>query len=114
MLPSIKQRVNDGHNHISPDRIINASTAALPEQTWFIKNAFHQMETSYSGLYEYFLRADNPNVFDNAKYPQYLKMDELYKFSPLEKEQFTVDSVFSGLFEKLLSVWRNLLKLFSD
>lgn len=29
------------HNHISADRIIDASTCMLPEQTWFLKNLKH-------------------------------------------------------------------------
>lgn len=31
------------HNHLSPDMEIDASTAYLPEQTWFIKGLYHGM-----------------------------------------------------------------------
>lgn len=34
---------NPAHNHLSPDMEIDASTAYLPEQTWFIKGLYHGM-----------------------------------------------------------------------
>ncbi|MCQ2463153.1 MAG: hypothetical protein MJ177_07090 [Clostridia bacterium] len=30
-----------GHNHISPDRTVDASCALFPDTTWFFKNQFH-------------------------------------------------------------------------
>jgi len=36
-----KQKVNDVHNHLSPDGKIDASTCLLPEQTWFIRSQIH-------------------------------------------------------------------------
>ena len=39
------QKVADGHDHISPDGIIDASTAFFPDNTWFIKYGGH----SFSG-----------------------------------------------------------------
>lgn len=30
-----------GHNHLSPDGVLDATTCALPENTWFFKNAAH-------------------------------------------------------------------------
>lgn len=35
------QKVKDGHNHLSWDSKVDASTAMFPEQTWFIKNMQH-------------------------------------------------------------------------
>lgn len=35
------QKIKDGHNHISWDYKIDASTCMFPEQTWFIKNMSH-------------------------------------------------------------------------
>ena len=36
-----KQKVDCGHNHLSPDGRIDASTCILPENTWFIKGMLH-------------------------------------------------------------------------
>ena len=35
------QKIKDGHNHLSWDYKIDASTCMFPEQTWFIKNMKH-------------------------------------------------------------------------
>ena len=35
------QKIKDGHNHVSWDYKIDASTCTFPEQTWFIKNMKH-------------------------------------------------------------------------
>ena len=35
------QKIKDGHNHVSWDYKIDASTCMFPEQTWFIKNMKH-------------------------------------------------------------------------
>lgn len=34
---------NEAHNHVSPDMEVDASTAYLPEQTWYIKGLYHGM-----------------------------------------------------------------------
>ena len=34
-------KANCGHNHLSPDNRIDASTCALPENTWFIEGQYH-------------------------------------------------------------------------
>ena len=36
------QKVADGHNHISPDGIVDASTCALPDHTFFLKGQDHE------------------------------------------------------------------------
>jgi pimeloyl-ACP methyl ester carboxylesterase len=36
------QKVDDGHDHISPDGIVDASTGALPEQTFYFKGQKHE------------------------------------------------------------------------
>jgi len=66
------QAVPCGHGHISPDRVIDASACALPEQTWFIKGYRHQYEYSGGGIYPWFLAFDGqPTVFSDAGYPQF-------------------------------------------
>ena len=66
------QAIDDGHNHISPDRVIDASTCVLPEQTWFVKGYQHQYEYDGAGLYPWFLAFDGqPSVWSDAGRPQF-------------------------------------------
>jgi len=41
--PLCTQCSDKTHNHVSPDMEIDASTAYLPEQTWYIKGLYHGM-----------------------------------------------------------------------
>jgi hypothetical protein len=67
------QAVADGHDHISGDRAIDASTCALPEQTWFVKGYQHQYEYSGAGIYPWFLGfSGQPTVWSDPAYPQFL------------------------------------------
>ena len=69
------QAVNDGHNHISPDFCIDASTCALPEQTWFIKDMLHS--TTHDGhdkLYELMFTSEEQFYVDTyEEYPQFMQ-----------------------------------------
>ena len=107
-----KQKTGDGHNHISPDRYIDASTCLLPEQTWFTYNLSHKWEISYSGWYEWWLAAENPTVFGSGEYPQFSEMLELGVFVPREaKLQSKVLSLLKAGGLGMLKVWRWVLQL---
>lgn len=72
------QAVNDGHNHISPDNMIDASTCLLPEKTWFVKGMLH---TWYSDDYENLIvwiltEGQQADVHSNPKFPQFLMNNE--------------------------------------
>ncbi len=74
------QKINDGHNHLSADNRIDASTCALPENTWFVKGMLHS--TTHSGhaeFYRWFFENDDKpeilNVHSNSAYPQFLLND---------------------------------------
>ncbi len=72
------QKVNDGHDHISPDNHIDASTCALPENTWFAKDMVHcTTHDGHGELYRWFFENDNNpeilNVHSNPDYPQFLQ-----------------------------------------
>ncbi len=91
------QAVNDGHNHISPDRQIDASTCFLPEKTWFIKGLFH---TYYNDDYEnfvYWLLKEGPevNIHSNPQYPQFIMNNADDTFSPMTEDnnQFNDDKI---------------------
>lgn len=39
---SYVQKNDDGHNHVSPDMMIDASTCAFPDITWFVRDLTHE------------------------------------------------------------------------
>ncbi len=69
------QAVDDGHNHLSEDGKIDASTCALPESTWFINDMLHS--TTHEGHDEFytwlFTSEEQQTVFSNEKYPQFMQ-----------------------------------------
>lgn len=67
-----------GHNHISPDGRIDASTCALPEQTWFVKDMMHcTTHEGHQALYRWFQENDDSiqTIYSNADFPQFLQND---------------------------------------
>ena len=67
-----------GHNHISPDNRIDASTCALPEQTWFVKDMMHcTTHDGHQALYRWFQENDDSiqTIYSNPDYPQFLQND---------------------------------------
>ena len=74
-----KQKVSCGHNHIDPERMIDASTCILPEQTWFQRDLHHTNFYSEDGTaFMLWLLESNKllNVRSNAKYPQFMAFDK--------------------------------------
>lgn len=69
------QKINDGHNHLSFDSQIDASTCMLPEYTWFIRDMGH-VDYPYGESTDFILwLAESEKyvtIFDNAKYPQFM------------------------------------------
>jgi len=72
------QAVADGHNHLSADGQIDASTCSYPEQTWFVRELFHMHDCAdYNRLITDILYAPQQmTVFDNPVYPQFMLYDE--------------------------------------
>lgn len=64
-------------SYISPDRIVDAGTCALPERTWFVKNQSHlKLQASVNDTIELCIQiASNPSITDarvnNGGYPQF-------------------------------------------
>ncbi len=69
------QKLDDGHNHISPDFAIDASTCALPEQTWFIKDMLHcTTHDGHDALYRLMLTSEEQFYVDTyEQYPQFMQ-----------------------------------------
>ena len=73
-----RQKVSDGHNHIDPERMIDASTCILPEQTWFQRDLHHTNFYSEDGTdFMLWLLESGKllNVRSDARYPQFMAYD---------------------------------------
>lgn len=68
------QQVNDGHNHISCDGQIDASTCTYPEYTWFVKDMVHTWYTrGYTKmLFDLIYSDEQPDISTYSQYPQFL------------------------------------------
>ena len=70
------QKIKDGHNHISWDYKIDASTWMFPEQTWLIKNMSHSDYNADNGTLDtiiWLLNADKQYTVhtDKENHPQF-------------------------------------------
>lgn len=97
------QQVDDGHNHISADGQVDASTCAYPEYTWFIKDMVH---TWYSRgymrfVYDLIYSDEQPTVFTFSQYPQFLcnnhETDELEILSQDNQDTRKTDIDIKGI-----------------
>ena len=66
--------------YISPDKVINASTALFPENTWFVKNAPHvaaDYGTEFSDFTFTLLESETqPFINTFSEYPQFMTADD--------------------------------------
>ena len=65
----------ESHNHRAPDNDVEASTCALPENTWFIKDLKHmdfQYKTTAEMIAWMVTSATQHNVWETEEYPQYM------------------------------------------
>ncbi len=78
-----------GHNHISPEKYIDASTCAFPEYTWFFSGNGHStFDDCYNEFIEWAIRYDGqPTVNSADKYPQYMKISG-GKLAPVSGDAF--------------------------
>lgn len=97
-----------GHNHVSPDMMIDASTCAFPEITWFVREQTHsEYAEDYGDFIEWILTYDGqPTVHSNEKYPQFMTLTSKDRMEPV-KGLKAVDSrghviiFFSSIFEMI-------------
>ena len=83
------QAVDCGHNHISADRCIDASTGAFPEYTWYFSGLNHNdMPDDYRiFLNTYFMSEERMTVSTYEEYPQFMKLDDGNLVPVKEKEE---------------------------
>ena len=73
--------------YISPDNVVDASTALFPENTWFVKDAPHvaaDYETEFSDFTFTLLESEvQPDVTMFEEYPQFMFADTMLNLYPL-------------------------------
>ena len=76
------QAVADGHDHLSPDGVIDASTALYPEYTWFFKYLPHSTlpEDVFRLFYAIAFADGQLTVHDDPDFPQFMQ------YEPIEGE----------------------------
>ena len=90
-------------DYLSPDGIIDSSTCALPDQTWFIKYIGHDFMPSYDLRMNIIHETGGyPSIKSYEDFPQYLRLtaDKLHTI-PLDEEPnpapTTIGEAFAGL-----------------
>lgn len=99
-----KQAVDCGHNHVSADMQIDASTCAFPEYTWFFSGMNHNVfPLGYHRFLNAYLAADERiNVNTYEEYPQFMAIDENENLIPVTANE-EKNSGFLGFISNLLS-----------
>lgn len=63
--------------HLSPDNMIDASTCAMPENTWFVRDWLHcNGNAGIDELFRLVMTSDEVSVASFEKYPQFLEADD--------------------------------------
>ncbi len=76
------------YKYVSPDKVIDASTALFPDNTWFVKDAPHvaaDYGTGFSDFTFTLLESEvQPDVNTFEQYPQFMIADDSLALSPLK------------------------------
>ncbi len=107
--------------YLSADKIIDASSCMLPENTWFIKNIIHDnFPASIDKLIDAFILNDNMNVFTNESYPQYMNYDKetgsisavtgIDEDDIIKNDKQEKASIFIRFFTLVMNFFRKLFK----
>ena len=84
-----KAEENGTLKYISPDKCIDASTAILPDHTWFVKGSKHanmpnSIDIMQAQIFEKtYLEDKYVTVNDFEEYPQYLMVESDDEYAPL-------------------------------
>lgn len=99
-----KQAVDCGHDHVSEDMLVDASTAAFPENTWFFKGLSHSdfPDEYYKFINTFLLEEGEMTVSSNEKYPQFMTFDKDGNLVPVTKPESDKKGFF-GFFASLFS-----------
>ena len=110
---------NGTDKYISPDRMIDMSTAAMPDCTWAINNANHddRYNCTYNLCMAIFRSVDEVTVNTFSQYPQYLVLDKgANTLSPMTDENYKDDISIekdNSKFAPLMAFFDFLARIFS-
>ncbi len=114
------QAVQDGHNHVSADRMIDASTCRYPENTWFVKNLQHSDGCAYlDALVNFILNADHQvTVQEREDFPQFSVYDIASGAAePLTEENASLGAAdktaggFLAFLRKIIDFFRSIIEM---
>lgn len=115
---SAKQLEGVDEKYISSDHIVNASTCAFPDNTWFVKGCNHSIfPTSIDRLNLTIARTNGMTVDTNSDYPQFLKYDEeTQQIAPLEDQPAgdTIVGPTVGFLEKIFNFIRAFFEMLKN
>lgn len=103
------QAADGGHNHLSADRQIDASTCMFPEQTWFIRDMAHvdyNVGESTDFLIWLAKSEKQLTVNDNELYPQFMKYDSKNNTLSPVTDELLKPTVVSRIFAFLTKLVR--------
>ena len=67
----------ENRDHLSPDDMIDASTCAMPENTWFVRDWLHcNGNAGIDELFRLVMTTDEVSVASFERYPQFLEADD--------------------------------------
>lgn len=110
------------HNHISPERKVDASTCLFPDFTWFIRDSWHDNYGDFSyWLGRNIFNADRQlTVYDFDDMPQYVQQgdgadnyvvitDETVSRNPNDSNKLSPVMKLVKFFDKLIQLIKQLL-----
>lgn len=116
------QAVNDSHNHLSADGMIDASTCVFPEYTWFVKGLLHDEHYDCEmALCDFIFNSETqPTVWDSEEYSQFLiynngelepltEDNDYYKYENVTAPE---ESLFSKIIHIIKIIIAAILSLF--
>ncbi len=94
-----KQTVDCGHDHVSDDMLVDASTGAFPEITWYFSGLSHAEfpEDYYIFLNRFLFSEEKMTVRTYEEYPQFMKKDKDGRLVPVEAEEESGKGIFGFL-----------------
>ncbi len=107
-----------GHNHVSYDNMIDASTCRYPEYTWFVKGLPHSNWCDdLDRLHNFILNGVDgriATIHDSAKFPQFLKyVNRTDSFVPLQNYKYSsyelLTDTWFDIFAKIFYCINNLI-----
>ncbi len=107
---------NSDMKYVSSDRMIDASTALLPDNTWFLKDIEHTEfpDSGFEFINKLLKSEEQLTVFDREDCPQFMKYDrENDSFAPLTDEPNAPQQTGKlNLIQKFIQWIKSVLKMF--